>query len=102
VKTRRLLWKLAIVLLCTTLAHGKDNPAATANYEKALQRLKSGDLKVDFKALRLNCAASRHECRADPDDIKLLFSLLNDKKFDQALKKVNQLLEKVFVDAELH
>ena len=101
-KTRRLRWRVAIVLLCTTLAHGKDNPAATANYEKALQQIKSGDLKIDFKALRLNCAASKYECQADPDDTKLLFSLLKDKKFDQALKKVNQLLEKVFVDAELH
>src|SRR5882762_1038984 len=100
--TRRLLWKLAIVLLCTPLAHGKDNPAATANYEKALQKLKSGDLKIDFKALRLDCAASKYECQADADEVKLLFSLLNDKKFDEALKKVNQILEKVFVDAELH
>jgi len=102
VKTRSLLWKLAIVLLCTAPAHGKDNPAATAGYEKALQQLKSGDLKVDFKALRVNCAASKYECQADSDDIKLLSSLINDKKFDQALEKVNQLLEKVFVDAELH
>lgn len=101
-KTRRLLWKLAIVLLCTPLAHGRDNPAATASYEKELQQLKSGDLKIDFKALRIDCAASKYECQADPDDIKLLSSLLNKKKFDQALKKVNQLLEKVFVDAELH
>jgi len=83
------------VALCTTLAYGKDNPAATATYEKALQQLKSGDLTVDFKALRVNCAASKYECQADPDDIKLLFSLLNDKKFDQALKKVNQTLENV-------
>jgi len=90
------------VLLCTALAHGKDNPAATAGYEKALQELKRGDLKIDFKALRVNCAASKYECEADPDDIKLLSSLLNDKKFDQALKKVDQLLEKVFVDVELH
>jgi hypothetical protein len=102
VKTQRLLWKLAIVLLCTPFAHGKDNAAATARYEKALQQLKSGDLKIDFKALRLDCAASRFECQADSDDIKLLSSLVNDKKFDQALKKVNQVLKKVFVDAELH
>ena len=101
-KTRRVLWKLAIVLFCATLGYGKDNPAATASYEKALQQLKSGDLKIDFKALRVNCAASKYECQADQEDIKLLFSLLNDKKFDQALKKVNQILEKVFVDAELH
>jgi len=102
VKTQRLLWKLAIVLLCTPLAHGKDNPAATANYENALQKLKSGDLRIDFKALRLDCAASKYECQADSDDIKRLSSLVNDKKFDQALKKVDQVLEKVFVDAELH
>lgn len=101
-KAQRLLWKLAIVLLCTTLAHGKDNSAATASYEKALQQLKSGDLKIDFKALRVNCAASKYECQADPDDIKVLSSLLNDKKFDQALKNVNKSLEKVFVDADLH
>jgi hypothetical protein len=102
VKTRRLLWTLAIALLMTTLAYGKDDPAATASYEKALQQLKSGDLKIDFKALRINCAASKHECQADPDDIKRLFSLLHDKKVDQALKKANQALEKVFVDVELH
>src|ERR1017187_5183172 len=89
VNTRRLLWKLAIVLMCAALAHGKDNPAATASYEKALQQLKSGDLKIDFKALRLNCAASKYEWQADSDDIKLLFSLLNEKKVDQTLKKVN-------------
>jgi hypothetical protein len=52
--------------------------------------------------LRLNCAASKHKCEADPDEIKLLLSLINDKNFAQALKKVNQTLEKVFVDAELH
>jgi Domain of unknown function (DUF4919) len=102
VTTRGLLWKLAMLLLCTSIVHGKDKPAATASYEKALQQLKSGELKIDFKALRIDCAASKYECEADSDDIKLLSSLLKDKKFDQALKKVNQLLEKVFVDAELH
>jgi len=90
------------VLLRTTFAQAKDNPTATANYERALQQLKSGDLKTDFKALRLNCAASKYQCEADSDEIKRLFSLLNDKKFDEVLKKVNQILEKVFVDAELH
>lgn len=90
------------MLLCTVLANGKENPAATARYEKTLQQLKAGDLKIDFKAWRIDCAASKYQCEADSDDIKRLFSLLNDKKFDQALKKVNQLLEKVYVDAEVH
>ncbi len=101
-KTQRLLWKLAVILLCSSLAHGKDNSAATARYKKALQQLKSGDLKIDFKALRIDCAASKHECQADPEDIKRVSTLVKDKKFDQALKNVNQLLDKVFVDAELH
>jgi len=64
-KIKTLFWKLAIVLLCTTLVHGKDNSEATANYEKALQQLKSGDFKIDFKALRLSCAGSKYECEAD-------------------------------------
>jgi hypothetical protein len=99
----RKLWQsLAIALLCATLVQGKDNPAATSAYEKALSQLKSGDLKIDFKALRIDCAASKHECEADSDDVKLLFSLLKDKKLEQALKKVNELLQTVFVDAELH
>jgi hypothetical protein len=101
-RTQSLFWNIAVVLLCTIFAHGKDNSEATANYEKALQQLKSGDLKIDFKALRLSCAGSRYECQADSDDIKLLSSLLNEKKFDQALKQVNTVLGKVFVDAELH
>jgi hypothetical protein len=102
VKTQGILWSLAVVLFCTALGYGKENPAATASYEKSLQQLKSGDLKIDFKALRVNCAASKYECEADSDDIKRLTSLLNDKKFGQALKKIDQLLEKVFVDVELH
>ncbi len=101
-RTRSLPWKMAIMLLCSALALAKENPTATANYEKALQQLKSGDLKIDFKSLRVNCAASKYECEADPDEIKRLSSLLNQKKFDQALQKVNQILEKVFVDAEVH
>jgi hypothetical protein len=102
VKAQKLFWKIAFVLLSAVLAYGKDNSEATANYEKALQQLKSGDSKIDFKALRLSCAGSKYECQADSDDIKLLSSLLNEKKFDQALKRVNAILENVFVDAELH
>ena len=91
-----------MVLLCSALALWKENPTATANYEKTLQQLKAGDLKIDFKSLRVNCAASKYECEAEPDDIKRLSSLLSQKKFEKALQNVNQVLEKVFVDVELH
>lgn len=101
-KTDAMLLLVVFVLLCTALLQGKEDLAATASYEQALRQLKSGDLKIDFKALRLNCAASKYECEADPDDIRPMFALLNDKKFDEALKKANRTLETIFVDAEVH
>lgn len=94
--------KLAILLCCSIVAWAKENPEANANYEKALQLVRSGDFKVDFKAMRINCAASKYDCQASPDDIKLFYSLIREKKFGELLKKANQALEKVFVDAELH
>jgi hypothetical protein len=40
---------------------------------------------------------------ADPDDIKLLlFPLLNDKKFDQTLKKVNEVCKRSWMPAALY
>ena len=101
-KSPALLLKLAILLLCSVFACAKDNAEANASYEKALQQVRSGDFKIDFKAMRIDCAASKYDCQANPDDIKLLYSLVREKKFGEALKKANQSLEKVFVDAELH
>lgn len=101
-KIQRLRWMLALVLLCAAVAYGKENPEATANYERGLQQLKSGDTKVDFKALRLNCAASKYQCQADSDDTRALWSLLNKKKFDELLRRADEALQGTFVDAELH
>jgi hypothetical protein len=101
-KSPILLWIIA-VLSGMFFVYGGDKQEAAKNYEKALQQLKSGDLKVDFKALRMNCAYSRRLCEADSDDKKEIMSLLSEKKFDEALKEVNQDLDDdVFVDIDLH
>jgi hypothetical protein len=95
-------WIMA-VLSCISFVYGEDKQEAAKNYENALKQLKSGDLKVDFKAIRMNCAYSRRLCEADSDDKKKIMSLLNEKKFDEALKEVNQELDDdVFVDIDLH
>ncbi len=93
---------IIIAIICLAPAFGKENPEATAKYEKALKQLKAGDLNVDFKALRLDCSASKYECEADSDDRKAIRSLLNEKKFEEALKNANKAIEKAFVDIEMH
>jgi hypothetical protein len=95
-------WIIAAVWLCLTSAFGKSNPESTAKYEKALEQLKAGDLKIDFKALRLNCSGSKYSCEADSEDRKKIRVLLNEKKFDEALKNADKAIEAAFVDIDLH
>lgn len=91
-----------VLLAIWASAYGKENQEATANYEKSLKQIKAGDLQVDYKALRLDCAASKYSCEADPDVIKKAITFLKDKKFDEALKEINKALDVVFVDIDLH
>jgi len=101
-KVRNLFWMLVVTLSCAVVAYGKENPEATVSYEKAVKQLKSGDLSIDFKALRVNCSQSKYSCRGDSDVKKELTNLLNTDKFDEALEEVNKALDKTFVDIDLH
>ena len=83
-------------------ALGKEESKSTANYEKALGQIKSGDLKVDFKALRLNCASSKYRCEADTEDKKKIKALLDDNNYKEALKYAQKAIEDAFVDIDLH
>lgn len=91
-----------ILLVSLASSYGKENPEATANYEKTLKQIKAGDLQVDYKALRLNCADSKYSCEADSAISKKVTAFLKDKKFDEALKELNKALDDVFVDIDLH
>lgn len=96
------IWFITAFCSCLAPAIGKSNPEATAKYEKALEQLKAGDLKIDFKALRLNCANSKYLCQADSEDTKKIRALLSEKKFEEALKNVDKAIEDAFVDIDLH
>jgi hypothetical protein len=102
VNRSQLLTRIVILVCCMTFAHARGNPKAANDYKKALKQMKSGDLKIDFKALRMDCAASGYSCEADAERKKKIDALLNGKKFDEALKETGKALEKAFVDMELH
>ena len=53
-KHSTVFWTVVIVCVCIFPAAGKEKPEATAQYEKSLEKLKTGDLDVDFKAFRFN------------------------------------------------
>ncbi len=96
------VWAIVAIGYCFCPALGKDNSEATNNYEKAIEKLKAGDLNVDFKALRLNCAASKYSCEADSDNKKTIRDLLEKEKFDDALVKADKGIEEAFVDIDMH
>lgn len=98
----RLLIKIVLIVGCIAFANAKDGPNFARDYKKALNQIKSGDLKVDFKALRLDCAASRASCEADKESKRKINSLLDEKKYIEALKKINRALQKAYVDMDLH
>jgi hypothetical protein len=85
-----------------TFAHAKGNPKSAYDYKKALKQIRSGDLKIDFKALRLDCAASGYSCEADAENRNKITALRNEKKYDEALKEIDKALDKAFVDIDLH
>jgi hypothetical protein len=96
------LWTIVAISYCFSPALGNENSEATNNYEKAIEKLKAGDLNVDFKVLRLNCAASKYSCEADSDDKKTIRDLLEKEKFNDALGKANKGIEGSFVDIDMH
>jgi hypothetical protein len=101
VNRSHLFFGIAILVCCIAFVHPKDNPKAASDYKKALKQIKSGDLKIDFKALRLDCAASGYSCEADAERKKKINTLLNEKKYDEALKETTKALEKAYVDMDL-
>lgn len=95
-------WTIVFICLGCFPALGDEEKDATAQYEKNLERLEAGDINIDFKKFRLNCADSKYSCEADSDLMKKMDALLAENKYEEALEKANKALENVFVDIDLH
>ena len=82
--------------------YAKEASSADAVYEKIRKQIISGDVKADYKSLRINCVDSKYSCEESSDVKKKIRALLTDKKYSKALKETNKTLKKVFVDVDLH
>ena len=96
------LWTAVFICLGCFPVFGDEEKDATGQYEKTLKQLKAGDIPIDFKKFRLNCADSKYSCEADSDVMKKMNALLTEKKFKEVLEEANKALENVFVDIDLH
>jgi hypothetical protein len=77
--------------------------ASTASYDEMVRRLKDGDLSIDFAELRMQYAASpRYEPEEGSDEVKDMYSKLNAKDYEGALKTANAVLSKQYVNIDAH
>ncbi len=74
------------------------------DYENLAAKLKSGDTKIDFTALRMSFAETKDYSYHGPEksEQEKFFKPLNDKKYKESLKQAEKYLEKNYVDANAH
>jgi hypothetical protein len=78
-------------------------PLTASTYSDMVQKLKSGDLSVDFAKLRMSYAStSNYDPEEGSDQIKDMFGKLNAKDYRGALKAANAVLDKQYVNIDAH
>ena len=102
-KKRNFISVIFIVMCLLPSMYAKEEISeADAVYEKIRNQIQSGDVKADYKSLRLSCADSKYSCEESRDVKNEIYKLLVDEKFIEALKEIDKSLQKIFVDIELH
>jgi hypothetical protein len=96
------LLRIGIVLgiFSISLAAGdKEN----ARYHDLVERVKAGDMTVDFKELRFACLkAEGCDPRGDPKDLVGLRRAYQEQQFERALKIAEGLIDKGYANIEAH
>jgi hypothetical protein len=93
-----------ILLLVTTLAAFCQEEKKPSEYSTLLDRVKSGDLSIDFKQLRFSYMESpeRHQAKDTDDQKKAMFEALKKKDYAKARHNAGVVLENEFVDLDAH
>ena len=100
-RIRSLVGCFLIVIVCWASAAAKK---ASGDYEKLVERVKSGDKTVDFREIRLAYANSPSFNRGPDTDPqkKAMWAALNSKDFATAIKNADAVLNSDFVDMGAH
>ena len=106
---------IAFVLLSTFAGQAQDNPKlepaktpqaklTAKDYEDLLARLKGGDTKIDFTALRMAFTETKDYSYDGPEkaEKEKFLKPFNDKNYKEALKQAEKFLEKNYVEANAH
>lgn len=73
------------------------------DYEDLLAKLKKGDMTIDFAKLRLAYTETKdYSPYGGGDERNAMFKLLNEEKYNDALKAAEKFLEKNYVDLHSH
>jgi hypothetical protein len=108
-KAKLLLAVSALLVVPTAFTDSQDKqrsasaPAAASSYDEMVQKLKKGDLSVDFAELRMAYASTpQYGPEEGSDEAKDMFGKLNAKNYMGALKIANAVLEKQYVNIDAH
>jgi hypothetical protein len=74
------------------------------DYENLLAKLKGGDTNIDYTALRMGFAETKNYSYHGTDNAEKekMFKPFNDKKYKDALKEAEKILEKNYVEVNAH
>jgi hypothetical protein len=93
---------LACTLIPAALATD-DRPAAQAKYAELAAKVRSGDLSVDWQALRVAAAIGEvGDMSTDFLSIQKAYGLLNENKFADALKSAREVEDHNIADLDAH
>jgi hypothetical protein len=79
------------------------NPNADAPYLELVEKVKAGDLSIDFRALRLACAKADHcDAHGDSQELIAMRRAIQSHDYKPAIKSAEKLIAAGFPNIEAH
>lgn len=96
--------QFVILVLGLAIYAQKEKPAEStgADYDQFVSKLKAGDTKIDYKAMRVAFTESKGFSSFGGGTDYELFKLLGDKKYKNAIKATDEILKTNYVDIDAH
>jgi hypothetical protein len=101
VKSKTLLG-FTLLTVFLTCPSGGQKPAS--EYATLRDRVKSGDLSIDFQRLRMSYVESpeHKKARSTDDQSQQMIQAINARDFNNAIKRSNEVLEQDYTDMDAH